>query len=338
MTLKTIKLIPEWAPQDTLWLGWPCVRAYWGAQFEPAQAQISQLVRALAPRIGVVVGVRSDGDMAKARQACGPDCDIRTVSMGDIWFRDTGPIFAQIDGALTGLQFAFNGWGGKYVMAGDEATGADMLAATGYAGVRHEFVLEGGAVDFDGAGRLMTTRACVLNPNRNSWTESQAEAALKHAFGVDEIIWLDQGLAGDHTDGHVDNIARFIEAGRVVCQTESGENDPNSAVYQDIQRDLETSGLDVISIPSPGKVLHMDGTLMAASHLNFVFANGLVVMPRYEAIYSEQARLALASALPDHEIIALDAGHVLTGGGSFHCISQQIPVQPAQQPPLEEMT
>jgi len=325
MSLKSISIMPEWARQDAMWVGWPCVPEYWGAHFEGACEEIAAFVRVLAPRITVHLGVRTEKDAVAARKACGQNCEIHVLPMGDVWFRDIGPIFAPVDGVLRGLQFQLNGWGGKYPMDGDAEAGTAILKLTGHAALAHDFVLEGGAVDFDGAGRLITTRACLLNPNRNIWTELEAETALKTAFGVTEIIWLDDGLIGDHTDGHVDNVARFIGNGRIAIQTQSGQNDPNTAVYKALKHQIDATHLDMINISSPGEVLNSDGELMPASHLNFVFANGLVIMPRYEAIYSDQARIALAAALPDHEIVALDSTHILTGGGSFHCISQQVP-------------
>ncbi len=325
MSLKHIKLYPEWAAQDALWIGWPCVPDYWDEAFGGAQDEIAVLVRTLAARVKVHLGVRTEQDAKIARRACGPECDIHILPMGDIWFRDTGPIFAQIDGVPTGLQFGFNGWGEKFIMPGDEATGAAILKASLYAGQPHDVILEGGAVDFDGAGRLLTTRACLLNPNRNIWAEPDAEQALRSAFGADHIIWLDEGLTGDHTDGHVDNIARFIGAGHVVCQSPSGADDPNADQYAAIEQALRQAGLRVTVMPSPGKIHAPDGTLLAASHVNFIFANGLVIMPRYEDTFSQEARAALAKSLPDHEVILLDANHILSGGGSFHCISQQMP-------------
>jgi agmatine deiminase len=325
MSLNHVHLFPEWAPQEAIWVGWPCVQEYWGEAFDGACEEIAVFVRTLAQRVNVNLGVRSQADAALARRACGAGCDIHIFPMGDIWFRDTGPIFAEVDGVPTGLRFGFNGWGGKFVMPGDEATGQAILDVSGQRSRSYDFILEGGAVDVDGGGRLLTTRACMLNTNRNIWSEVEAEIALRSAFGVDQIIWLDKGLLGDHTDGHVDNVARFIGPNRVVSQHSSGPNDPNAPCFVAIEQDLKTANLSVIFIPSPGEVHAPDGTLMAASHLNFVFANGLIIMPRYEPNYSEQARAQLAKALPDFEIILLDANHILTGGGSFHCISQPVP-------------
>jgi len=325
MPLKNIHLSPEWAPQEAIWVGWPCVRAYWGDAFEGACDEIAVFVRTLAPRIKVHLGVRSEEDALAARRACGEACDIHILPMGDVWFRDTGPIFVERDGIPTGLLFGFNGWGGKFVLAGDEATGSAILNASGRARYSHDFILEGGAVDFDGAGHLLTTRSCMLNPNRNSWTEQQAEEALKAAFGVDEIIWLNNGLLGDHTDGHVDNIARFIGSNRVVLQRSSDVGDPNARRYEAAEQAIGVTDLNMVFIPSPGAVYAPDEVLMSASHVNFVFANGLIIMPRYELTYSEQACAALAEALPEFDVVALDANHILAGGGSFHCISQQVP-------------
>src|SRR5262249_37092325 len=157
------------------------------------------------------VAVLAHGELAcaSARAALGQSAEmIVEAPFGDIWLRDIGPIFtAPRDGAATAHAFRFNGWGGKYVLAGDEGGAEAIAGRAGAALVRHEFVLEGGAIEMDGEGTLLTTRQCLLNPNRNpEWTERGAEAALTQALGVAKILWLDEGLLNDHTDGHIDNL------------------------------------------------------------------------------------------------------------------------------------
>jgi agmatine deiminase len=205
-------------------------------------------------------------------------------------------------------------------------TASAITSVEGLARTRHNFILEGGAVEFDGAGRLLTTRQCLLNPNRNQdWSQTLAETALQKAFAIEQVIWLDEGLANDHTDGHIDNIARFIGPGRVVCQSPSGESDPNAETLIKIRTRLQASGLDVVTIPSPGNILGSDGAPMPASHMNFLISNKHIFLPVYETIYSDHAKAALEALMPDHAVVGLSARNILTGGGAFHCMTQQVP-------------
>jgi len=200
---------------------------------------------------------------------------------------------------------------------------------------RFAFVLEGGAVDHDGEGTVLTTAQTLLNPNRNGWTKPDAEAALAAAFGARKVIWIDEGLKNDHTDGHVDNIARFVGPGRVVCQAPAGDNDPNAATLNAIARTLEAatdaagSKLEVTRIPGVGLYHNALGEVSPASHMNFVISNGLVVVPVYGTPTQQAALDAMQTVFPDHKVIGVPSKGLLgcgtAGGGSFHCITQQEP-------------
>ncbi len=325
MTADRTYVPSEGAEQAELWVGWPHLQAEWGDTFDGARVEIADFVQAASRFVPVVVACGSDAAEASAAAAIGGDraaCRLARVPTGDIWLRDTGPVMAEVNGAATALVFAFNGWGGKYVMPGDAETAGAMAAEVGAPVRAHDFVLEGGAIELDGAGRLLTTRQCLLNPNRNPrWDEAAAETALKTAFGVDDVIWLDHGLANDHTDGHVDNLARFIAPGHVLCQRGSGDDDPNAAVYVQIEQALRAAGLQVSTLPSPGLI----GDAMPASHLNFTLTNGALVMPAYEGHYSAAAMIILAELFPRREVMALPARNILSGGGSFHCMTREIP-------------
>lgn len=322
---------PEWAPQAAVWVGWPHLRGEWGAAFDGARAEIAAFVRALALVTPVRIACGSREAYTSAWLALDDVIEtgrlqLHTVLAGDIWLRDTGPVLSQRANATEALQFGFNGWGGKYVMPGDTHT-AQAIAAVERVPVRpFPFVLEGGAIDVDGAGRLLTTRQCVLNANRNpDWAEADATRALQQAFGVEEVIWLDDGLENDHTDGHVDNIARFVGPGRVVCQSPSGNDDPNEETLTTVEQTLRAAGLDVITVPSPGRVLDQDGTPVPASHMNFLISNGSLFLPVYEPACSSAAMSALKQALPGFNLVALPARNILSGGGAFHCMTQQVP-------------
>jgi len=324
---------PEWSPHRALWLGYPSHGELWQDDLEPARAEVAALARALAGPGGERVRLLVDGEAAAAAAAsrlAGVDgVEIVPGRFGDIWLRDTGPIFLG-DGEAAG--FRFNGWGGRYVLEGDEAVAGQIAAATGARLAPHDFVLEGGAVDHDGEATALTTRECLINPNRNrNWTEARAEAALREALGVRKVIWLGQGLLNDHTDGHVDNLARFVAPGVVATPMAFGEDDPNARIYDEAARTLaeaiDAAGrtLRVARIPSPGRVAGDDGRWAPASHMNFIIANRAVVAPIYNERAGDYALPALEELFPGRQVIGLPSSALLTGGGSFHCISREEP-------------
>lgn len=321
----------EWTPHKAIWTAWPSAADLWGEDLEPARAEVAAMVRALADggkgdRMRVLAHGREAE--ATAKLAIGQNAEIIPGAFGDIWFRDTGPIFTA-DGKALG--FRFNGWGGKYRLPHDEEVGARLALLADAEYKRHDFILEGGAIELDGEGTLITTRQCLLNPNRNAhWTQEGAEVELKRALGVEKVLWLDEGLLNDHTDGHIDNLARFVAPGRVVCQAPAGREDPNFDVLEEIalslaaMRDARGRQLEVIRIPSPGAVADEDGDAVPASHMNFIIGNSTVVVPIYSGT-GDDAVNALAPLFPGRKVVGQSSHAILTGGGSFHCITQQEP-------------
>lgn len=326
MTASKPFLAPEWAPQAALWAGWPRLAEEWGGDLTAARADIAAFIRAAAAHVKVKVAIGSDEAMASASAALGNVADLIRIPTGDIWLRDTGPIVTGQGAAREAQVFRFNGWGGKYLMDGDTETAAALAGVEGLAARRHDFILEGGGIDADGEGRLLTTRQCLLNVNRNpGLNQAQIEAQLSTALGVEDILWLGDGLANDHTDGHVDNIARFIAPGHVLCQHPASPEDPNTDVLREIERTLSAAGLMVSTIPSPGFVHFGDGVPVPASHMNFTITNGCVLVPIYEDRYSAVALAELKALFPGRAVIGLPARGILAGGGSFHCMTREIP-------------
>jgi agmatine deiminase len=211
-------------------------------------------------------------------------------------------------------------------MPGDTETAGAIAAHEGIAVKRNDIILEGGGIDADGTGRLLTTGQCLLNPNRNpELDQAEIEATITEALGISEYVWLGDGLLNDHTDGHVDNVARFIAPGHAICQHPSGSDDPNAETLQQIETTLRRAGLEVTTIPSPGLVKDEDGNPVPASHMNFTITNGVVLVPVYEDRYSLVALAELSALFEGRKVIGLPARHILNGGGSFHCMTREIP-------------
>ncbi len=334
----------EWAPHRAMWVGFPSHADLWQEDLEQAQQEVADLARALAGPGAERVRLMVVGDEAEAAaRALLGDTSVEIVrgQFGDIWLRDTGPIFVEVEAAQGGGQgggsaaaagFQFNGWGGKYSLEGDDIVAEQIAAASGAPLVRNAFILEGGALDHDGNGTILTTRQCLLNANRNAgWDEASATSALADALGAKKVLWLGDGLLNDHTDGHVDNLARFVAPGVVACPMAFGTDDPNADVYAQTAKllasmtDSRGSPLQVVRIPSPGKILDEDGEPIPASHMNFLIANEAVVVPIYAEESGAFAVEVIKGLFPERQVIGLPSTAILTGGGSFHCISQQEP-------------
>jgi agmatine deiminase len=310
-----------------VWIGFPSHAELWEDDLAPAQSEVASFAKAVhAAGKGEAVWLVAADDVAAAQaRRLAPFAKVIVEPFGDIWLRDTAAIVLGSGKGRHGVDFDFNGWGGKYDLPGDETIGERLAVESGLPCTRAGWILEGGAIDGDGSGTLITTEQCLLNPNRNpGMGRSDVEAALARDLGFERFIWLGEGLKNDHTDGHVDNLARFVAPGRVAIPT-AAKNDPNIAIYKDAARRLADARLDIVTLPSPGEIVR-DGELIPASYMNFYIGNAVVVVPLYGAANDEAAVHAVQALFPGREAIGLRADHVLTGGGSFHCISQQLPL------------
>jgi agmatine deiminase len=320
---------PEWASHDAVWIGFPSHPDLWVEDLEPAREEVIAFARAVwaggaGERVILVAADEEAGEAA--RTLAGDDADVLVRPFGDVWMRDTGPILlGDGDGRIGARDFRFNYWGNKYDLPGDEAIGGLLAESRELDAVTCDWVLEGGAIDGDGTGLLVTTEQCLLNPNRNpDLTRAEIEAKLAADLGATRLLWLGDGLAHDHTDGHVDNLARFVGPNRLAIPVAADDDDPNSAVYADAKTRTEQFGVEVVAIPSPGRV-ERDGEVVPASYMNFYIGNAAVVIPVYGAPNDAAAVAAIGALFPDRAAIGIRADHLLTGGGSLHCISQQIP-------------
>ena len=315
----------EWQLHAATWTAFPSAADLWADDLAPAQAEVAAMVRAVAAGERVELLVANDTAMAIARQMlAGSNVGFHSYGFGDIWLRDTGPLFMQSPVGAAAAGFRFNGWGGKYDLAGDGGVAAFVAQAAGVPLARHGWVLEGGAIDCDGTGLAVTTEQCLLNPNRNPRMDrTEVESHLRRDLGIDRLLWLGEGLINDHTDGHVDNLARWVAPG-VLALPQGQQGDPNRDVFADAHERARDFGVDVVMIPSPGRI-ERDGEIVPASHMNFYIANTVVVVPTYGAASDDAAVAAIGALFPGRACVGLRADHILTGGGSFHCITQQQP-------------
>lgn len=323
----------EWSAHRAVWLAWPSHGDLWLENLKPAQDEFVAFCSAIDEKLEILV---PDATALKAAQSRlrGLPVNFHEIPFGDIWLRDTGPLFLKDgDGKVSAKCFGFNGWGGKYQLPFDPHVSVRVARAARMDIKKEPWILEGGSIEVDGEGTCLTTEQCLLNDNRNAqWRRSDAEQALQKALGVQKVLWIQRGLLNDHTDGHIDTIARFVGPAHVVCMKPSGTDDPNWEVLKEIARDLremtDAKGrpLKVTEVPSPGRVLDEDGKIMPASFVNFYISNTKVVVPVYGTPFDADAVAAIGQCFPNRKTVGVSARAILAGGGAFHCISQQEPV------------
>mgnify|MGYP001432551090 CR=1 FL=1 len=334
--------LAEWEPHKAVWVAWPWDDTDWQDELPKAQQELAQLCQGIinlddsndAQGEAVHMLVRNPDDEHAARLALGMSAKhVRFYHLptGDLWLRDTAPVFMRNDaGNDAAVCFKFNGWGGKYLYPDDVLVAKRIAAASEVTRFDVPLILEGGGLEFDGEGTCLTTRQCLLHPKRNpTLDEAHIEDILKRSLGMQKVLWLDKGLLNDHTDGHIDNLARFVAPGAVVCTSPHPKEEPNSAVLSDIHnqlslfKDARGRSLKVMTLPSPGLVAREDGSPYPASYLNFYIANSTVIVPAFGKETDTVAKDILAPLFPTRRVISLPALSLLTGGGTFHCITQQ---------------
>lgn len=332
----------EWKPHTATWLTWPHKPDTWPGNFAPVPGVYARFVRVLADSEEVHILVRDHEIEAAARRvlreekADAPNVFFHTIPNDDVWIRDCGPVFVRNPEAATPLvavNWEYNSWGGKYPPY--DADNAIPAAVAGYVGcpvVSGNMVLEGGSIDVDGEGLLLTTEQCLLHPNRNpSLSREQIEQRLRDLLGVRKVLWLGDGIEGDDTDGHIDDLTRFVAPGRVVTVMEEDETDLNHAVLRANRERLRgltgLSGhpLDVVDLPMPEPVTY-GGQRLPASYANFYIANNTVVVPVFgQSRRNDEALGILRECFPGRKVVGIEASELVLGLGAFHCISQQQP-------------
>jgi agmatine deiminase len=329
----------EWAPHRATWLSWPHNRDTWPgcfAEVEPAMAQVAAVLAESEP---VRINVLDETHERHVRRMLAPLTPperilLHRLPTNDAWIRDHGAIFVKRGAApsLLAVDFDYNAWGEKYPPYDlDRMAGAAMAEALGVQRFAPGIILEGGSIDVNGEGALLTSEQCLLNPNRNpTLGRADIEAVLMHALGVAEIIWLGEGIEGDDTDGHVDDLARFVAPDTVVTVVASDERDPNHARLAANRRRLESvrlagrGPLTLLDLPMP-EPLFNQGERLPVSYANFYVANDLVIVPAFACPQDEAACSILADCFPRRRVVPVDCRALVAGLGAVHCLTQQVP-------------
>jgi agmatine deiminase len=336
----------EWALHDSTWLSWPHNQETWAAFLGAAEAAMVAVVAALTPHEHVHINVL-DADHGRhvgallAKRASSTGFTLHQVPTNDAWIRDHGAIFVtrREDAEVLALDFEYNAWGGKYPPFDlDQQVASRMASIAGVDCVAQGMVLEGGSIDVNGAGCLLTTEQCLLNPNRNPSLDRVAiSEVLKAAFGANQIVWLGDGIEGDDTDGHVDDVTRFVGESTIVTAVEPNKSDPNHAPLAANLRALQSlfvseRAAEVIELPMP-EPQFSGRQRLPASYANFYIANDVVLMPVFGCAHDETAASILVSCLRGRQVIPIDARALIHGLGAIHCLTQQLPALPQRNRP-----
>lgn len=341
--LSDYRMPAEWEPHEATWLAWPFnIETWpWDGQLPRVQEIYIEIIQALCPHEKVYILVNDEKTADEVRVKTGKICEGLTnifpvvIPSNDAWMRDAGPIFisARDYKSILIQDFTFNAWGEKYAPWDDDDIIPTKIAKhIGVPFIKRNMVLEGGSIDVNGQGTLLTTQQCLLNPNRNPrLSQSQIEKNLKNFLGVSNILWIGEGIEGDDTDGHVDDIARFINPTTVITVVESNKKDAN---YEPLQTNLETlkgmtdqdgHPLDIVELPMPDRFECFYGRA-PASYANFYIANNIVLLPIYSCANDKIALDTMQKLFPDRKVIPVECRALVGGLGSIHCITQQQPI------------
>jgi agmatine deiminase len=324
----------EWEKHEATWLSWPKNPDTFPASIiGEVERTYVKIVSALSE--GEMVRLLVDDESTERRVAAmlkGREVAFYRHRTADVWVRDYAPIWVRGKG-LAVTKWQFNAWGGRYDdLAADSDVGEAIASSSRLPVLRPGMVLEGGSIDVNGKGILLTTEQCLLNPNRNPGLGREGiEAKLRDNLGATRVVWLGSGIAGDDTDGHVDDVARFIGRRTVALAWEAHSEDPNHAPLKENMRLLREANdraddiLDIVTLPMPPSVESLAGRL-PASHLNFYIGNAVVLVPTFGSPTDDDALGILRAYFTDREVVGIDCRALVYGLGSIHCVTQQVPL------------
>jgi agmatine deiminase len=340
---KRYRMPAEWAPHQATWVSWPHNENSWPGKIEQIQPVYAQMIAALAESEPVHINVRDEAmaervtALLQAAQADLSRITLHRFPTNDAWCRDHGAIFVYDESGperkLVATDWGYNAWGNKYPPFDlDNQIPRRMAEFLGVDRVEGGMILEGGSIDTNGAGVLLTTEQCLLNENRNpDLTQEQIEQRLREVLGVEQILWLGDGIVGDDTDGHVDDITRFVAEDTILTAVEEDPSDENYAALQEnlarLQQMTDQHGkpFKIITIPMPPAVIYQDQRL-PASYANFYIGNSVVLVPFYGHANDQRAAEIIQGCFPDRKVVGIDCRDIIWGLGAWHCLTQQVPI------------
>ncbi|MBI2483692.1 agmatine deiminase family protein [Candidatus Uhrbacteria bacterium] len=327
----------EWEQHEGTWIAWPHNEEHWPGKFKSIPPVYGELVRALiegGEKVFILVNDAEAADEAREYiKSNSADIVFHHIPTNSSWTRDFGPIFVYDEGGKLHItDWGFNMWGDKYQPWDLDAGVPKKIAALfEFPRLDPNMILEGGSIDVNGQGVLLTTRQCLLNKNRNpSLTQPQIEERLSMYLGIRQILWLDEGIVGDDTDGHIDDIARFTDSNTIICQMERDTGDGNAAILQknfeflSRARNQKGEQFHIVALDMPDPV-YCDGQRLPASYANFYIANTAVLVPTFNCAKDARALDTFSRLFPSRRIIGIDAVDYVWGLGTIHCSTQQQP-------------
>ncbi len=321
----------EWEPHERCWMQWPDRSKFIWHDFEKTEQAYADVVQAIR-RFEAVTIIVSPESLCSAQEKCGDAIDYLVMELDDSWARDSGPNFVKRGDELAASIFSFMGWGGKYPhIRNDAAVGHRIAEHLGIRTFTSNVVMEGGGINVDGEGTILTSESCILNDNRNpGLTKAEAERILCDSLGGDKVIWVPGDPSDLETDGHIDGISCFVRPGVVMCELGHPDDPERSKILREnlhmLEKATDAAGrnLEIITIVEAHDADAI-GDRFCRSYINFYIANGGIVFPSYGTPYDEFAVETVQSAFPDREIATVDIKYIAEGGGGIHCITQQQP-------------
>lgn len=328
----------EWAPHEATWLSWPHKEASWPGKIEAVYKPYCEFIKAVAAGEKVRINVRDEAMKVFAIAELNKvDADLSRIEFyffetNDAWCRDHGPAFVVRGEEKAVVDWAYNAWGDKYPPYDlDDVIPTKIARQFNLPLFEPGIVMEGGSVEFNGAGTILTSTACLLNENRNPHLgKEQIETYLKEFYGAEQVLWVGEGIVGDDTDGHIDDITRFVNEDTVLTVVEDNREDENYSLLQENLEALRAMrlpdgrALNIVELPMPSPVIYED-TRLPASYANFYIANAAVIVPVFNDKNDEKALSIIQQAFPDRKVIGINSVDIIWGLGSFHCLSQQEP-------------
>jgi len=318
----------EWAPHGATWTAWPHDEEQWVGWLGNVRQEFAIFVDTLAKFEPVNLIVADEESQADAKsQLNSPNISFHLIPHNDLWLRDSGAMFVTNENRVAPINWIFNGWGQKYAADLDNQIPKHIARILRAKLLEADIVMEGGSLEINGQGVCITTRQCLLSPLRNpQLNEEDLEDYLDKYLGIDNVVWLNQGLEGDHTDGHVDTITRFVGESTIVTAICEDQADPNHHPLEENLEILQSLGsFRILKLPLPKNPLYLEETRLPPTYANFYIANGAVLVPTYGDPNDERALEILRPLFPGREVIGLSSRALITGGGSFHCVTQQQP-------------